>query len=127
MDRQELMDRAQIEISPEDYDKIEEVYLASPDFEIVQDVVDYINTHKGYQGLIERYNDAQRIRRLNIDLNLARNSSQNFERQLLTAQAELEKKQRTIEYLCSFLTVENILGDFSKEKLAEIVATGAVE
>ena len=120
MDRQELMDRAQIEISPEDYDKIEEVYLASPDFEIVQDVVDYINAHDGYQGLIERFHDAQRISRLNTNLCLARNSLQ-------TAQAELEKKQRTIEYLCSLLTVENILGGHSKEKLAEAMATGVIE
>lgn len=58
MDRYELIERAGIDISEEDYAKIEVVYLNSSDLGCVGDVVNYIKAHKGIGMLLERYKDA---------------------------------------------------------------------
>lgn len=126
MDRYELMDRAGIEISEEDYDKIEAVYLASPDFTVVGDVVDYIKAHKGsYEGLLERYNDAKliecyhaRINELNrIHDNDVRKVKES-EAQLIDSRREVREKQKTIDLLLSVMTTEQ------KAQLAEVLIKG---
>lgn len=132
MDRYELMDRAGIEIPEEDYQKIEVVYLASPDFEVVGDVVDYIKAHKGsYKGLLERFNDAMRIHGLTEDYKILWNERSNIikqkeeiEAQLIDSRREVREKEKVIEYLCSLLSTEEILAgtDMDKTKIAQFAA-----
>ena len=132
MDRYELMDRTGIEIPEEDYEKIESVYLNSKDFLEVGDVVAYIKAHKGsYKGLLERYNDAQRINELNEKYEALWNEKVNINRQkeeieaqLIDSRREVREKEQVIEYLCSLLSTEEILAgtDMDKTKIAQFAA-----
>ena len=132
MDRYELIDRAGIDIPVEDYEKIESVYLNSKDFLEVGDVVAYIKAHKGsYKGLLERYNDAQRINELNEKYEALWNEKVNINRQkeeieaqLIDSRREVREKEQVIEYLCSLLSTEEILAgtDMDKTKIAQFAA-----
>lgn len=125
MDYYEFMERANTQVTEEEYAMIETIYLTNPDTVDVGDMVAWYKKY-GMKGVKACYNMAYRKYQLETDYVNEVNKCARQEKQIAEYEAALAAKERTIRYLLGKLDTETILGDISKEALADLIANQEV-
>lgn len=125
MDYYEFMERANTQVTEEEYAMIETIYLTNPDTVDVGDMVAWYKKY-GMKGVNACYNMAYRKYQLETDYVNEVNKCARQEKQIAEYEAVIAAKERTIRYLLGKLDTETILGDISKEALADLIANQEV-
>ena len=126
MDYNEFMERANTQVTEDEYAMIEVVYLENPDTLDVGEMVAWFKKY-GMKGVKACYNMAVRKSAIESDYVGEVNRCNRLEKQIAEYEATIAAKERTIRYLLNKLDTETILGDISKEALADMIANKGVQ
>ena len=126
MDYYEFMERANTQVTEDEYNMIETIYLTNPDTLDVGQMVAWFKKY-GMKGVKACYNMAAQKAAVEQDYTSEINKCNRLEKQIAEYETVIAAKERTIRYLLSKLDTETILGDISKEALADMIANQGVQ
>ena len=126
MDYYEFMERANTKVTEDEYAMIETIYLENPDTLDVGQMVVWFKKY-GMKGVEACYTMAAQKAALEQDYTREVNRCARLEKENAEMASQLAAKERTIRYLLGKLDTETILGDISKEALADMIANQGVQ
>ena len=121
MDYYEFMERANTQVTEDEYNMIETVYLAHPETLDVGQMVAWFKKY-GMKGVKAAYLVSADLLNREEDARIAHKKIEQLEKENAEMARQLAAKERTIRYLLGKLDTATILGDISKEALADLIA-----